>query len=87
MFVRQPSWVASCYVDKYVKIITQETSIAIEPTTQNLSLFKEGIPKNAQNCSSDTVTFVQKLTNLKERKEGRKSMGGEGSVYTMRILP
>jgi len=87
MYVRQLSWVALCFVGKYVTIITQETSIAIEPTTQNLSLFKEGIPKNAQNCSSDTVTFVHKLTNLEERKEGRKSMGGEGSVYTMKILP
>jgi hypothetical protein len=41
-----------CFSDvgKYVKIITQETSIAIEPTTQNLPVFKEGIPRNAQKC-------------------------------------
>jgi hypothetical protein len=37
--------------------------------------------------SSDTVTFVHKLTILKQRKEGRKNIGGEGSVYTMKILP
>lgn len=37
--------------------------------------------------SSDTVTFVHKLIILKERKEGRKNMGGEGSVCTLKILP
>jgi len=35
--------------------------------------------------SSDTVTFVHKLTILKQRKEGTKNIGGEGSVYTMKI--
>ena len=37
--------------------------------------------------SSDTVAFVHKLIILKERKEGWKNMGGDGSVYTMKIVP
>jgi len=37
--------------------------------------------------SSDTVTFIHKLIILKERKEGSKNVGREGSVYTMKILP
>lgn len=49
MYVRQLSWAALCDVGQCVKIITQETLIGIEPTTQKPLVFKEGIPKDAQN--------------------------------------
>jgi hypothetical protein len=49
MYVRQLSWAALCDVGQCVKIITQETLIGIEPTAQKPLVFKEGIPKDAQN--------------------------------------
>jgi hypothetical protein len=50
MYVRLLSWAASCDVGQCVKIFTQETLIGIEPATQIPLVFKEDIPKDAQNC-------------------------------------